>query len=191
MLKDLSKRNRSYRKFDPSVPISMEQLRDWVDNARYAPSSVNIQPLKYRLVADPAICARLFPLTGWARLLPDYPGPAEGERPTAYVVICCDQSIGTNLSRFAKDVGIVAQTIMLSAVASGFGGCMIGNFVPEEVTKTLSLPSQCIPCLILALGKPAEEIFLETIGEDGKTAYYRDATGRHHVPKRNLEQVLI
>lgn len=191
MLKDLFKRNRSYRKFDPSVPVSMEQLRDWVDNARYAPSSVNIQPLKYRLVADQDTCARLFPLTAWARLLPDYPGPAEGERPTAYVVICCDQSIGPNLSRFAKDVGIVAQTIMLSAVESGFGGCMIGNFVPEEVAKALSLPAHCVPCLILALGMPAEEILLEPLGEEGKTAYYRDVTGRHHVPKRNLEQVLI
>lgn len=152
---------------------------------------MNIQPLKYRLVADPEICSRLFPLTAWARLLPDYPGPGEGERPTAYVVICCDQQVAPNVVRFAKDVGIVAQTIMLSAVEAGFGGCMIGNFDPEKVSAVLALPENCVPCLILALGKPAEEILLEPVGKNGKTAYYRDKAGLHHVPKRNLEDILI
>lgn len=191
MLKDLAIRNRSYRRFDESVRVTMEMLRDWTDAARYAAASVNIQPLKYRLIDDPATCDKLFPLTGWARLLPDYPGPPEGERPTGYVVICCDKAVAPNVERFAKDVGIVAQTIMLCAVEAGFGGCMIGNFKPDLVSEALDLPENCFPNLILALGKPAEEIILEPLGPEGKTAYYRDEADRHHVPKRSLEEILI
>lgn len=50
-------------------------------------------------------------------------GPAEGERPSAYIIIACDLSLGRNKQ---WDDGIAAQTIMLSAVEKGYGGCMIG-----------------------------------------------------------------
>ena len=47
MLKDLLKSSRSYRSFDERVKISPEQLADWVDCVRYAPSSINLQMLKF------------------------------------------------------------------------------------------------------------------------------------------------
>ena len=50
MIKDLLKKSRSYRGYDESYQVTREQLTELVDCARYAPSSVNLQPLKYRLV---------------------------------------------------------------------------------------------------------------------------------------------
>ncbi|MGX8688804.1 MAG: nitroreductase family protein, partial [bacterium] len=32
---------------------------------------------------------------------------------------------------------------------------------------------------------------LTDVGEDGKTAYYRDENDVHYVPKRSLEDILI
>ena len=52
MLKDLVIKNRSYRRFDRSVPITEAQLRGWIDVARFAASSVNRQIIRYRLVTD-------------------------------------------------------------------------------------------------------------------------------------------
>ena len=43
--------------------------------------------------------------------------------------------------------------------------------------------------LVLALGKPRETVVLEQAGADIK--YWRDAEGRHHVPKRPLEEVIL
>ena len=47
------------------------------------------------------------------------------------------------------------------------------------------------PRLIIALGKPAEEIHIVPVGEDGSTAYYRDENNVHYVPKRALEDIVI
>ncbi|MCK4991150.1 MAG: nitroreductase family protein, partial [Bacteroidales bacterium] len=65
MLKDLILKNRSYRRFDQSVPVPMELLRDMVEAARLSGSARNMQPLKYMLFNEPADCARIFPTLAW------------------------------------------------------------------------------------------------------------------------------
>ena len=114
MLKDLVLKNRSYRGFDESVRISRERF---VDCARLCPSSVNKQPLKYFLAWEPEEVEKVQGLTKWARALPEMVLPHPGKRPTGFVVICQDKGIDENLSRYQKDVGIVAQTMLLAAGA--------------------------------------------------------------------------
>ena len=93
---------------------------------------------------------------------------------------------------FLRDIGIVAQTMLLAAVEKGLGGCMIGNFSKKKTKELLHLPEEIEPNLIVAFGKPAEEIILTEVGEDGSTNYYRDETNRiHYVPKRALEDILL
>lgn len=41
MLKDLLKKSRSIRRFYEDDPVPEEMIRDWVDNARYTPSTAN------------------------------------------------------------------------------------------------------------------------------------------------------
>ena len=190
MLKELLKQNRSYRGFDESRKITREELEDLVDCTRYTPSSVNMQPLKYYLSCDAETNARIQPLTGWARRLPEKNLPYPGHRPTAFIVICHDTLLAPNPERFYKDVGIVAQTMLLGAVDMGLGGIMIGNFAPEKVRQALGLRETLVPVLILALGKPDETIVLEE-AKDGETGYYRDADDVHHVPKRPLSELIV
>jgi len=93
-------KNRSYRRFDQSKPVERETLRYLVNIARRTPSAANRQPLKYILLNHADTCARLFPHLAWAGALKDWLGPAEGERPTAYVIVLNDKGI-------AKDPGRV------------------------------------------------------------------------------------
>ncbi|HIZ54600.1 MAG TPA: nitroreductase family protein [Firmicutes bacterium] len=191
MIKDLVIQSRSYRKFDESVPIPAELLADLVDTARFTPASVNIQPFKYHISTAADELAKVFSFTRWARLLKGYDGPAKGERPTGYITVLADISIAANPDRFRADMGIVAQTMLLAACEQGFGGCMIGNFDAEPYAEAMGFPSHLKPMLIIALGKPAETIYLEDMPKDGQTAYYRDEQDRHHVPKRMLKDLLV
>lgn len=190
MLKDLLKASRSYRSFDESVPVTADHLTDWIDHARYCPSSINLQMLKYRPVTDRAECDTVLSMTRWAGKLKDLHLPPKGHAPTAYIIICADNTVIHNAEQFQKDVGIAAQTIMLAAAESGFGGCMIGSFSPADVASALSLPRGLTPMLILGLGKPDETVVITKEAEDGSVTYYRE-NGIHYVQKRSTEHLII
>ncbi len=186
--KELVLKTRSYRRFDQAAPVSLDTLRELVDLARQTASGSNIQPLKYVLAADPTTNARIFPFTRWAGYLEDWPGPAEGERPAAYVVVLGDTALRRE---FDTDLGIAAQTIMLGAAERGLGGCMIGSIDREPLRAALGVAEQYKILLVLALGKPVEKVVLEPVGADGDIRYYRDQDGVHHVPKRSLEEIVV
>jgi nitroreductase len=187
MIKDLILKNRSYRRFDQSVPVPMELLREMVDAARLSGSARNMQPLKYMLFNDPADCARIFPSLAWAGYLKEWPGPAEGERPTAYIIQLGDLELTDD---WWCDDGIAAQSMLLTAVEQGFGGCIIGSVQREKLRSTLNIPDQYKIIQVLALGKPAEEVVIHK-ASGGDIKYWRDEKGVHHVPKRGLDELII
>ncbi len=189
VLKDLVLKNRSYRGYDPSVPVPEDTLRDLVDLARFTASGANLQPLKYRLVFLPEEVAGLNALTRWAKALPHVALPREGRFPPAYIVICNDLTICRAPEAAKMDVAIAAQTILLGAVERGLGGIMLGNFDHDRLREAVALPEGMEPMLILAIGKPNDKIVLTEA--EGSTAYYRDENDVHYVPKRRLEDILI
>ncbi len=187
-MKELITQNRSRRRFYEDVPVERQTLVELVDLARLSPSGANKQPLKYALSCDPALNAQIFPLLGWAGYLKEWPGPVEGERPSAYIVILGDKGLS---GTFGIDPGIVAQSIMLGAVEKGLGGCMIATYNQEEMRRVFNLPETYAVLLVLALGKPKEQVQIDPMGADGDVKYWRDADGVHHVPKRALEDVIV
>ena len=188
---ELVKQNRSYRGYDESRKLTREELEYFVSCARLAPSSVNRQPFRYVLAYEQADLDRIQPLTGWARALPEKRLPYPGHRPTAFIVVCQDTEWEADLARFQKDVGIVAQTMLLAAVSRDLGGIMIGNFSPQKVAEALSLPAHLVPMLIVAFGKPDETVVLTDAEEGQSLNYYRDENDVHYVPKRKLEDILL
>lgn len=191
MVKDLIIKNRSYRGYDESYRFTREQLEYYVDGARFCASSVNMQPLKYFIAWEKEDVDKVQCRIKWARQLPQMKLPHPGMCPTAFIVICQDRTVSDNLNRFMKDVGIVAQSMLLMATEEGLGGCMIGNFDAGDIREGLGLPESLQPLLVVALGKPAETIVLTDVGEDGNTAYYRDVNDVHYVPKRSLDDLLL
>lgn len=184
MIRELLLKNRSYRSFDASFIVSGDTLKALVDNVRYTPSTRNAQALRFRLCYDKEECEKVLALTKWAGALKERHFPPIGHAPTAFIVICAEQDI------FMRDVGIAAQTIMLSAAELGLGGCMIGSFDEGKLCELLQLPVNLRPRLLLALGKPDETVVLEDAEENDLT-YYRDDKDVHHVPKLKIEDILL
>lgn len=186
-LRELIDRNRSYRRFDETHVIGESELRGLVELARRSPSGANMQPLKYLLICDRTRCETVFPHLGWAGYLQDWPGPAPGERPTAYIVLLLDTEVAESAG---IDHGIVAQSMLLGAVERGLGGCMIGSVNRPALQTALAIPERFKVKLVIALGKPAEEIVLES-AESSSIEYFRDDADRHHVPKRPLDELIV
>ncbi|TAL72061.1 MAG: nitroreductase family protein, partial [Bacteroidetes bacterium] len=145
------------------------------------------QPLKYLLYNKPEDCNKIFPFLGWAGYLEDWAGPEKGEWPSAYIIILGDKSIS---DVFGVDYGIAAQSIMLGATEAGLGGCMIQTIKREELRNDLEIPDKYEILLILALGKPVENVIVDAI-KNNDVKYWRDNEKNHHVPKRTLKEVII
>lgn len=182
-------KNRSYRRFYEDEPISLKTLGKLASLARIVPSSANSQAIKLMLIHTRDTNAKVFQTLGWAGMLADWDGPVEGERPSAYIILLNDLALGKNKR---MDDGIIAQTILLGAIAEGYGGCMLGNINRTQLSKVLNIDLEKYSIdLVLALGKPKEEVVLEEITLLHGTRYYRDEQDIHHVPKRSLEELII
>jgi len=188
MIRDLILKNRSYRRFYQETAIEIATLRELVDLARCSASAANRQPLKYILSCEPEKNALIFQYLAWAASLKDWPGPAEGEQPSAYIIVLGDTEISPS---FGFDPGIAAQSILLGAVDRGLGGCMLAAIQKDGLRQALDIPPRYEILLAIALGKPREKVVLETVGTDGNTTYWRDSDSVHHVPKRRLDEIII
>jgi len=186
-LKEIVLRTRSYRRFNETHRIDYKMLEDLIDLARLSASGANRQPLKYLIYNSPEDCDRVFPSVVWAAYLKDWDGPVKGERPSAYIIILGDKTLAEG---FGVDHGIAAQSIMLGATESGLGGCMIASIRREQLRSELKIPDKYEILLILALGKPVENVIIDRI-KDGDVKYWRDSEKNHHVPKRPLDELII
>ena len=188
-VKDLVIKNRSYRRYYEDFIISQDTLCDLIELARHTASTVNSQALRFKLITDNDDRDAVFENLYWAGLLRDWDGPEKGERPSAYIIILCDLSVGST-KHF--DDGIAAQTILLGATEKGLGGCMFGSINRSNLAEKLSIDLDKYSIdLVVALGKPKECVKIVPVSEDGSTAYFRDENGVHYVPKRSLDDLII
>jgi nitroreductase len=188
MLKDFILKTRSYRRFYQDTTVDMDTLEELVDLARHSASGANLQPLKYILSCDNKTNQLIFENLGWAAYLKDWPGPGEGERPAAYIVVLLDTEIG---KKPLVDHGIACQNILLGATEKELGGCMIATINRDRLRKSLDIDDRYDILLVVAIGKPKEVVKIEYIDSTGDIKYWRDAEQVHHVPKRLLEDIII
>lgn len=186
-LDTLLHRNRSYRGYDPARKVTEEELRSLVAVTTLTASGMNRQPLRYRLVTEEE-ADKVLPYIKLGAALPEEHLPKPGTEPRAFIIVCSSVPEDKVVD---MDLGIAAQSILLKAVEMGLGGIFILNFRKEAIREALALPLD--PIAILAIGKPAESIFLMPVPEN-ETApdlrYYRK-DGNHYVPKLTLSQLLI
>lgn len=184
---ELVTKNRSYHRFQQSEPISREQLRSLVDLARLSPSAANLQPLKFIISNDNSRNDSIFSCLMWESYIKNWPGPGEGKRPAAYIVILGDTSITKD---FGCDHGIAAQSILLGATDMGFGGCMMINIQQDRLKELLKIPGHYNILMVVALGVPRERVVVID-AKDGNIKYWRDINKVHYVPKRPLEEIIL
>ena len=187
MLKDLIIKTRTCRRFVQKEKVSVSTLRELVDLARLSASSGNLQPLRYILSNEPEKNEKIFPCITWAGYLKEWPGPEEGERPPAYIIILADRTVSKKVN---CDHGIAAQSIMLGAREAGYATCTISAIFKEQLRKSISISERFDILLVLAIGKCRERVELEEVKEDGSIEYWRENV-IHHVPKRALDDIIL
>jgi nitroreductase len=81
--------------------------------------------------------------------------------------------------------------MLLGAREMGLAGCILGSINRKALRKILDIEPHLKILLVLAIGKPKEEVVIETVGSDGNIRYWRDAKAVHHVPKRPLQEIIV
>lgn len=183
-LDTLLKKNRSYRGYDQRHEVTLQELRSIVAATTLAASGMNRQRLRYRLVtAEEA--AKVIPHITLGAALPEEHLPHPGSEPQAFIVACATEKENKVID---IDLGIAAQSMLLKATEIGLGGIFILNFRSEAVKQALEL--ELTPIAIIAIGKPAEKIFLIPADAGSDLNYYRK-DGIHFVPKLGVEDLLL
>lgn len=178
-------RNRSYRGYDKSHTVHMQDLKTIVAVNTRIPSARNQQSLRFKLVTRESGADRMLNLIRLGGALSELHLPLPGTEPEAFIIIC---STNAEYRWTGVDVGISAQSMLLKAVEMGLGGICIGAFNKEKVIAEFGL--DCEPMLILAIGKPAETIQLKPINASDDHDYYRKE-GIHYVPKVIVDDLIM
>lgn len=181
-------KNRSYRRFTNRA-VAAHELDTLIKAASLTASAGNLQQLRFVPVTG-GDCELVFPHLRWAGYLSDWDGPVKGEQPTGYVVVLCPkESEGKYL--VGVDVGIAAQSMLLSATELGLGGCMFASIDRPALLDALNLDAgKWAVALVIALGEPCEQVRIVPV-TDGNIKYYRDENGVHYVPKRTAEELTM
>ena len=184
-LDSLLHRNRSYRGFDPAREVTEADLRTLLSVVPLTASGMNRQPLRFRLVTSDK-APLVWPHITLGAALPEEHLPKPGWEPRAFLIVCSTVPEDRVVD---MDLGFAAQSILLKAVEMGLGGLFILNIRKEALRQALDLPLS--PLAVIAIGKPAERVFLLPVsGPDEDLAYYRK-DGNHYVPKLQEESLLV
>lgn len=190
-MQEIIARTRSFRRFFEKDRISRDTLYELIDLARLGGSARNGQVWQYMVANEPEICEKIFPFLGWAGYLPDWKGPVEGERPSAYILCYLNKNWLKGPESFAQfDLGIATQNLLLGAMEKRIGGCRIGAFNPN-LASLFKLPGHLELSLVIALGKPRETVIIEECKDEEDIRYWRDENEVHHVPKRSFSSCLL
>lgn len=183
-LNSLLLKNRSYRGYDSSYKVSMEELLKIVEVCTKIPSGKNQQAFRFKLLTGED-AERMQKNTKWGAALPELNLPFPGTEPTAFIIIC--STVAEN--RIVDiDLGIAAQSMLLKAVEMGLNGICIAAFNKKNTIEEFNLKYD--PLLVLAIGKGAENIQLLSVNEGDNLNYYRKE-GVHFVPKIKLDDLIL
>lgn len=176
---------RSIRQFKPQ-PISMEILEKLVNAARLAPSAANLQPLEFVVVDEEEVRKKIFSCLRWAAYIAPQGDPRPGHEPRAYIIIL----VNTELKEkgYEYDAGAAIENMILAAWEQGIGSCWLLSVERNKIQDVLEIPKTHKIDSVLALGYPDEEPLVEIMEDSVK--YWKDSTGRLHVPKRKLEDII-
>lgn len=154
---------RSIRRFK-DVPVEEEKLTSIMDSVRMSPSWANFQCWRFIVVKDPAKREKISELTyvkSFFSPLGYKANPAKKGITEAPVVIvaCADPSqsgLIWDQRYYMTDLGIAAQTLMLSAHALGLGTVFVGVFDEEGIRSLLKVPSDIRIVGLFPVGYPLE-----------------------------------
>jgi nitroreductase len=148
------KKRRSIRKY-MNVPVPWEFVSKILDAGRLAPSAGNLQNWKFVTVLNEDSRKGLAEAAMQQYWMANAPVHivvvAEPEKGKRYYGIRGERLYTTQACAAA------AENMLLAAENFGLGGCWVGGFDEEMVKRTLSMPEEVRPQMILTFGYPDEE----------------------------------
>lgn len=144
---------RSIRQFS-SKKIPWNILSEVLDAATLSPSSGNVQNFRLVIVTKEDKKEQLAVASlkqNWIKAAP------------AIIVVCADYAIIKRLyeERYQElslqNCTIAAYNIMLKATSLGLATCYVSVFDADAVSRTLKLPDDVIPLIMIPIGYPDEE----------------------------------
>jgi len=173
---DAIRERRAVKHFDPDHRFSAEEFAQLMDLALQAPTSFNMQNWRFVHVADPAQRAKLRAaavdqaqvtdasllfvlcanLKSWEQEPQRYWRNAPQEVQDILVPWMQPFYEGKDVlqrDEAMRSVGIVAQTMMLSAKAMGYDSCPMIGFDAEQVAAIIELPEDHVVGMMLTIGK--------------------------------------
>lgn len=157
---DLIRQRWSPRAFDPSRPVTREDLLILLEAARWSASCFNDQPWRY------LICDRFTDAESWQALLGCLGESNQAWARNAPVLLL---SLATNdfghngkPNRWAGyDTGAATACLSLQAVALGLAVHQMGGFDAAKAAEVFALPALATPMAVLAIGYQAPATTLD------------------------------
>ena len=148
---DLVKARYSVRNYT-AQEIEQEKLDYILECVRLAPSAVNLQPWRFRVITDKPTLEALCKCykREWLATAP------------CIIVACANHEESwhrraDNKDHADIDVAIAVEHICLAAVEQGLGTCWVCNFNAAQCKEFLALPENWEPVALVPLGYPADE----------------------------------
>ncbi|MBN2029900.1 nitroreductase family protein [bacterium] len=177
---------RTIRRFQNKV-IPKDLLTKFINAARLAPSSGNIQPCEFIVVDNPKMLNAIFPCLRWAAYIEPDGNPPKGERPVAYIVALINVQLRKKGGE--EDVAAAIENIILTACEEGIGSCWLHSIDRKQIKNLLQIPHHLNVNSIVALGYPNEQPVVD-VPQSSSIRYWKDHDGVIHVPKRTLEEII-
>ena len=160
---DLVKKRHAVRDYD-SRPVEKEKLDYIMECVRLAPSAVNFQPWRLKVITGGGELAAIREV---------YHQPWFKKAPCV-IVVCTDHSVSWHRRSDGKDhadidAAIATEHLCLAAAEQGLGTCWVCNFDVRMCADTLHLPENISPVALIPLGYAADDDIPEkkrkTLGE--------------------------
>ena len=165
------KTRRSVRVFDQKA-ISVEDLTEILDCARWSPNASNQQAWRFVVITSQPVKQMLLRFA-----------PGISDTPAAIILICAEEKKSYKEDKlvYMADCAIASQSIMLAAHELGIATCPILSFSKSAWREILEIPEEIELYLAVILGYPGEApspperkdldciAFRETFGECWET----------------------
>jgi nitroreductase len=172
----------SVRKYNPSVEISENELKEIIEAAGKAPSAWNLQNWHFVIIKGEKAQNRLLPIANNQQQIVEASavvavlGDLEAHKnidavynplvEAGYMKAEIKETLAGQIinayqnSQYARDAAfsnasLAAMQLMLAAKAKGWDTCPIGGFNPEQFSSEFNIPNRYIPIMLITIGKAA------------------------------------
>ena len=143
------KTRRSIRVFQDK-PVEWENILIILDAGRWAPSGLNNQPWKFRILDDAEEKSQVADQTRYSDMLKNAP---------VSIAVFLDTKESYDRTKDVQAIGACVQNMLLAAHDQGIGACWIGEILKnkEKVNAILRVPEEYELMAVVALGYPAKK----------------------------------